>query len=173
MRWMASLLLASCATFPVNDEVPMAFRGYWVPQAQNCDAQLGLVVERDRLVLKNGTWRPAMTWLADYVRRTTAIPPDPSTNLSTATLEQNFPNPFNPETTIRFQVPRREKITLTLYNMLGQRVATLADKEMDPGFYAIRWNGLDEAGRDVATGLYIYRIDGDFGTMVRKMTLMK
>ena len=55
MRWMASLLLASCATFPVNDEVPMAFRGYWVPQAQNCDAQLGLVVERDRLVLKNGT----------------------------------------------------------------------------------------------------------------------
>ena len=55
MRWMASLLLASCATSPLNDDVPMAFRGYWVPQAQSCDSQLGLVVERDRLVLKNGT----------------------------------------------------------------------------------------------------------------------
>lgn len=55
MHWMASLLLAGCAALPVNDEVPMAFRGYWVPQAQSCDAQLGLVVERDRLVLKNGT----------------------------------------------------------------------------------------------------------------------
>lgn len=55
MHWMASLLLAGCAALPVNDEVPMAFRGYWVPQAQGCDAQLGLVVARDRLVLKNGT----------------------------------------------------------------------------------------------------------------------
>ena len=55
MHWMASLLLAGCAALPVNDEVPMAFRGYWVPQAQGCDAQLGLAVERDRLVLKNGT----------------------------------------------------------------------------------------------------------------------
>ena len=55
MHWMASLLLAGCAALPVNDEVPIAFRGYWVPQAQSCDAQLGLVVERDRLVLKNGT----------------------------------------------------------------------------------------------------------------------
>ncbi|MDP3584762.1 MAG: hypothetical protein Q8R61_06540 [Thiobacillus sp.] len=55
MHWMASLLLAACAALPVNDEVPIAFRGYWVPQAQSCDAQLGLVVERDRLVLKNGT----------------------------------------------------------------------------------------------------------------------
>jgi hypothetical protein len=55
MRWMASLLLAGCAALPVNDDVPVAFRGYWVPQAQSCDAQLGLVVERDRLVLRNGT----------------------------------------------------------------------------------------------------------------------
>jgi hypothetical protein len=55
MHWMASLLLAGCAALPVYDEVPVAFRGYWVPQAQSCDARLGLVVERDRLVLKNGT----------------------------------------------------------------------------------------------------------------------
>ena len=54
MHWMASLLLGGCAALPVNDEVPMAFRGYWVPQAQSCDAQLGLIVECDRLVLKNG-----------------------------------------------------------------------------------------------------------------------
>jgi hypothetical protein len=55
MHWMASLLLAGCATLPANEEVPVAFRGYWVPQAQSCDARLGLVVDRDRLVLKNGT----------------------------------------------------------------------------------------------------------------------
>lgn len=55
MHWMASLLLAGCAALPVNDEVLIAFRGYWVPQAQSCDAQLGIVVERDYLVLTNGT----------------------------------------------------------------------------------------------------------------------
>ena len=54
MRWLLSLLLAGCATSPVYDNVPMTFRGDWVPQMQSCDTALKLVVERDRLVLKNG-----------------------------------------------------------------------------------------------------------------------
>jgi hypothetical protein len=54
MRWMLSVLLASCVASPFADDVPERFRGYWVPQAQSCDSQRGLVVERDRLVLTNG-----------------------------------------------------------------------------------------------------------------------
>jgi len=55
MRWIVSLLLASCASLPVADEVPERFRGHWVPHGQSCDVLLGLVVERDYLVLTNGT----------------------------------------------------------------------------------------------------------------------
>ena len=55
MRWLLCLLLASCATSPENDDVPIRFRGYWVPQTQNCDTTLKLAVERDRLVLMNGS----------------------------------------------------------------------------------------------------------------------
>ena len=54
MHWMAILLLASCATSPENDDVPITFRGDWVPQTQNCETALKLVVERECLVLKNG-----------------------------------------------------------------------------------------------------------------------
>jgi hypothetical protein len=61
MRWIVSLLLASCAGLPVAEDVPERFRGHWVPQGQSCDALLGLVVGRDRLVLTNGTETRAFT----------------------------------------------------------------------------------------------------------------
>lgn len=77
---------------------------------------------------------------------------------TTFAVSQNFPNPFNPTTTIKFDVPRAANIKLKIYNVLGQEVATLADGFFDTGHHTITWNAKDSQGREVASGLYIYRI---------------
>ncbi len=75
-------------------------------------------------------------------------------------LSQNYPNPFNPVTTIRFQIPEKQQVKLVIYNMLGQKIATLLDAEKNPGYYHVTWDGRDEAGREVSSGIYIYRLGG-------------
>jgi len=69
-------------------------------------------------------------------------------------LSQNFPNPFNPSTTIRYELPRSEEIALAVYNLTGQRIATLASGFLEAGRYSPRWDGRDEAGRELASGVY-------------------
>ncbi|MCH7677002.1 T9SS type A sorting domain-containing protein, partial [candidate division KSB1 bacterium] len=88
-------------------------------------------------------------------------------------LYQNHPNPFNPETIIRYQFPQESEVGLTIYNLKGQEIRTLVDEKKQAGFYNIAWNGKDNAGRQVASGVYIYRIQiGDF-TGVKKLTLLR
>ena len=88
-------------------------------------------------------------------------------------LEHNFPNPFNPETTIRYAVPDAGKVTLVIYSVLGQEIARLVDSDLLPGFYTVRWDGKDAMGRGVASGIYLYRMQaGDF-TNAHKMLLLK
>ena len=74
------------------------------------------------------------------------------------TLEQNFPNPFNGETVIRFALSHRNNVELALYNLAGQRVATLVDGLKAAGSHAVRWRGRDDEGRFVASGIYFYRL---------------
>ncbi|MBI4553395.1 MAG: fibronectin type III domain-containing protein [Candidatus Latescibacteria bacterium] len=89
-------------------------------------------------------------------------------------LHQNYPNPFNPETTIRFDLPALTAVTLRIYNLLGQEVATLLDGDPKPaGFYTIRWDGRDASGRPVASGLYVYRLEAGTFVKTRKMLLMR
>lgn len=91
-------------------------------------------------------------------------------------LAQNYPNPFNPETEISFAFPKVSKVTLTVYNILGQVVEVLIDSEMYPGYHSVRWNG-----EHVASGIYFYRITtgetsrdsrGEF-TSTKRMLLLK
>ena len=90
-----------------------------------------------------------------------------------AALHQNFPNPFNPSTEIRFDIPTEGIVKLWIYNQLGQTVRTLADKRMKAGTYRMKWNGTTEAGHDVSSGVYFYSLEsGDF-SQIRKMTLVK
>ncbi len=90
-----------------------------------------------------------------------------------AALHQNFPNPFNPSTEIRFDIPSEGLVKLRIYNQLGQTVRTLADKRMKAGTYRVKWDGTTEAGHDVSSGVYFYNLEaGDFGK-IRKMTLVK
>ncbi len=74
-------------------------------------------------------------------------------------LEQNYPNPFNPSTTIRYALPEAARVNLSIYNMLGQRVAELTNEVEGAGFYNAVWNGRNQTGSQVATGVYFYRIE--------------
>ncbi|MEJ2050427.1 MAG: T9SS type A sorting domain-containing protein, partial [Calditrichota bacterium] len=70
-------------------------------------------------------------------------------------LDQNYPNPFNPITLVKFQLPEREMVTIHIYDILGQHIRTLMDKDkMEPGYYEIQWNGLNDSGNQVASGIY-------------------
>ena len=88
-------------------------------------------------------------------------------------LSQNYPNPFNPSTTINFSLPQKSEVKLIVYDILGKEVKTLINGNREAGSYEIKWNGLNNNGQSVATGIYIYRISaGTFGAE-KKMILMK
>jgi hypothetical protein len=88
-------------------------------------------------------------------------------------LDQNYPNPFNPITTIRYGTPHSGPVKLTLYNILGQRVATLFDGMREAGYHHVIWDGRDRNGVSCAAGIYFYRLDaGEFHSS-RKMVLLK
>ena len=86
----------------------------------------------------------------------------------------NFPNPFNPATTIVYEVHRPGKVTLSIYNVLGQEVVTLFDGEQHVGRYEFMWDGKDAKGASMTSGVYFYRLslDGEVGQS-RLMTLLK
>ncbi len=87
-------------------------------------------------------------------------------------LFQNYPNPFNPSTTIPYQLPAPARVRLEVFNLLGQRVATLVDEEQQAGLHTAAWNGTDSAGRPVAAGVYLYRLRGGATSGTRRMVLL-
>ncbi|NIX54885.1 MAG: T9SS type A sorting domain-containing protein, partial [candidate division Zixibacteria bacterium] len=88
-------------------------------------------------------------------------------------LSQNYPNPFNPETVIAFELPADSKVELTIYNILGEKVATLVNEFKAAGAYEVTWNGTRDDGSTVSSGIYFYRLRaGDYAKSM-KMTLMK
>ncbi|MEL6821945.1 MAG: T9SS type A sorting domain-containing protein, partial [Calditrichota bacterium] len=88
-------------------------------------------------------------------------------------LAQNYPNPFNPETIIKFQLAKAQKTTLQIFNVLGQKVAKLVDDNLSAGSYSLRWQGINDSGAQVSSGVYFYRIEtGDF-VKTRKMLLVR
>jgi len=88
-------------------------------------------------------------------------------------LEQNHPNPFNPTTIIEYSLPHRTDVQISVYNILGQRVRNLLDDNKSAGDYSVIWDGLDEKGKTVSTGIYFYRIVTDNFTETKKMLLLK
>ncbi len=88
-------------------------------------------------------------------------------------LENNYPNPFNPTTTIKYQLPEDVRVSVTIYNIQGQVVRTLVNEDQKAGYYTIQWDGRSEAGTTVATGIYIYRINAGSFVTAKKMVMMK
>ena len=103
---------------------------------------------------------------------------DPTPLPVNAVLAQNYPNPFNPSTTIGYNITQRSSIKLDVYNHRGQKVKTLVNSTKDAGTYTVIWNGTDERGKAVPSGVYLYRIysdspEGGRYTSVKKMILLK
>jgi hypothetical protein len=90
-----------------------------------------------------------------------------------AQLEQNFPNPFNPNTTIDFQLNEACRVLLTIYDLNGRHVATLVEQDQPAGLYHIKWSGKDNDGMMVPTGIYIYRLQIPSQTILKKMIFIR
>ena len=89
------------------------------------------------------------------------------------TIESNYPNPFNPETTIVFSLPHDEKVKATVYNIRGQKVKQLLDEHLVAGKHTVIWNGTDSHGKSVASGVYFVKIKAGKQQRAHKMVLMK
>ncbi len=99
---------------------------------------------------------------------------DPHNNIPDSyVLQQNHPNPFNPTTTIRYALPENSRVTLEIYDLLGRRITTLVNKEQTAGWYSVRWNGLNQYGISVSSGVYFYRLKAGEYQSMRKMLYLK
>ncbi len=88
-------------------------------------------------------------------------------------LSQNYPNPFNPTTNFQFTLPKASHVKIEIFNIVGQRVATVVNGDMKPGVYTADWNGRDEKGESVSSGIYFYRMKADEFSDMKKMVLIK
>ncbi len=98
--------------------------------------------------------------------RTTGIP-------KSFHLFQNYPNPCNPTTTIKYEIPRRSHVRLVIYNLLGEEIVTLENNEVLPGIHEVQWDGKDSKGGDVSSGIYLYRLSVNGYAQTRKMVLTR
>ena len=92
---------------------------------------------------------------------------------STIQLSPNYPNPFNPSTTIGYALPVDMTVELVVYNMLGQKLKVLYSGIQKAGYHSVPWDGTNEYGSSMASGIYIYRLKTDENNLIRKMILMK
>jgi hypothetical protein len=88
-------------------------------------------------------------------------------------LGENFPNPFNPSTKIQFGLPTDAQASIVIYNALGQKVRTLVDEYRASGRYEVTWDGRDDLGRTIGTGVYLYRLVSGSTSVIKKMLLVK
>jgi len=121
------------------------------------------------LVRYNGTARPALLWLAQYIKdNPTGVKETTSTLPFTYELDQNFPNPFNPSTTIRDSIVKTSTVILKIFDILGREVQTLVNTVQAPGQYTVSFNA-----QDLASGIYFYQINAGNFTAIKKLVLVK
>ncbi len=141
---------------------------------------------QDTLTINNVTPEDAGTYTALLMNASGVVISDPAmltvsmevANEYTAlpaeyALDPNYPNPFNPVTTITYALPEPADVRLEVYNVMGQRVRTLVATQQTAGYHTVRWDGRDAAGQWVASGMYLYRIQTDTFAQTRKMLLIK
>jgi hypothetical protein len=88
-------------------------------------------------------------------------------------LSQNYPNPFNPTTTLRYNIAATGKVTMKVYNILGQEVRTLVNAVKEPGYYEVMWDGRSDRGAEVSSGMYFYRMEAGKFTQTKRMLFVK
>lgn len=107
------------------------------------------------------------------VRGSTVDVAENSAMIKEFSLLPNYPNPFNPSTVIGYQIANNSQVSLKIYNMLGQEVRTLVNTTQSAGQYKVQWDGKDNSGKAVSSGIYFYRLEAGSFVKTRKMMLMK
>ncbi|RMD94154.1 MAG: T9SS C-terminal target domain-containing protein [Calditrichaeota bacterium] len=97
----------------------------------------------------------------------------PNTVPKNYALHQNYPNPFNPSTNIVYELPVGARVKLEIYNILGQKIKTLVDRDMPLGVHQIAWDGTDDHGRRVSSGIYVYVLKAGTFKESKRMLLLK
>ena len=166
---------------------PMRFKWYRAEVATICDSCIlmdefgGAIVPKTRMT-SSDSLNVQLTAIQSlimiqYGAKITGVDQTQSGVPGSFALEQNFPNPFNPTTTIRFEIQRGAFTDISVYNILGEKVATLASQMLAPGYYTVQWNGTNNSGNSVASGVYFVRMNaqadnGNFSAL-RKLLFMK
>ncbi len=112
-------------------------------------------------------------YIRDLVSETTGLEPEGTRIPRAYHLGQNYPNPFNPATMISYELPTESTVDLSIYNMSGQKVRALVSGRKAGGTHQVQWDGRDERGIPVASGVYLYRLDAGTFSETRKMVLAK
>jgi endo-1,4-beta-xylanase len=153
--------------FPVLWEHPavegITFWGYKEGQLWRTDAHL---------VRSDGSERPALEWLRQYLS-STGVHETAGSLPADGILLPNYPNPFNPRTTIAYRLARPCLVKLTIVNSLGETVRTLAGVRKGAGTHFLSWDATDEAGRSVPSGVYYFRLETEGSDHYRKMLLLR
>lgn len=121
-------------------------------------------MQRDFIIVAQGYY---------YTKDTTEQYPTLESGDTSSALQQNYPNPFNPETAIKFVLTEPSRVKLVVYNLLGQKVVTLIDKEMPAGSNTIIWDGKNELGEEVSSGVYFYRLEAGELQETKKMMIVR
>jgi hypothetical protein len=160
--------------FEIIDEgnvevVNWLFLNYLVDRTDNTDFNIfRSVALRDSL----GYNRPALPIFLSYCG-ISAVSEDVYPTKKSYFLSQNYPNPFNPKTTIDFQLPKQSYVEISILNSLGQLIRTAKSKNYSAGTHSIEWNGRDDFGNDLGSGIYFYNLKADNFSETRKMLLIR
>lgn len=151
-------------------------RGYWILVFAPCTVTAG-----GNGVAATGNIADDVE-LAAFYKHYGALPPPPPYPVSESAstllpqgygLSQNYPNPFNPETIISYQLPEAGRVSLKIYSILGRQVRTLVDGEKPAGFHQARWDGRNDAGQKMESGIYLYKLEAGGFVQSRKTIFLK
>mgnify|MGYP000564573508 CR=1 FL=1 len=136
----------------------------------NCEYISGCDWVADSVVYTNAFFNS----MDDCIETCVLVSNDESNQLPTAfNLYNNYPNPFNPVTTLRYDLPEDALVNITIYDIMGRIVRTLINSQQNAGFKSIQWNATNDAGSPLSAGLYLYKRQADNFVQTRKMVLLK
>jgi hypothetical protein len=122
----------------------------------------------------SSSWRSFSTPTPGYSNNLLTISSDDGLSIPKKFIAyQNYPNPFNPSTTISFDLPHAAKVTIDIFNSMGQRVTRLVQEQKQAGHYQLEWQGMDDVGHAVVSGLYFYKVSAGELSFTRKMVLLR